>query len=538
LNRKAIMLSAALLLLMFSSLGIPCYSSQQPYRVIEVNEYGLVYVYDVLPGVGGELRIGFPRSLVRNLVNYACPEDPDPELKVEEDAFYIIVDSKAGQPIHLTTIFRDVIAWDPRREAFELDMPLHPRVRGLGKTDYPVTVKLPRDSEILEVSPGLLNQSGKEVLSGVLEGVDLSGAAFQMLKLSFTSDLLKPVDIRSATMRLKLPDRLITLDMKILNLGGPDISQLNLKLPEGSKLIDVRDALGSLSRKYDEETGGLRVFLRQPLAAGSLASLIVSFQAPGGSDAIRVSEGSSIISPYLPMNSTAWLYRIEIVLAGGEPFSWDPEPLEFRREYPGKSVLAYRFTHVDPINAGSLRIKLEYRSGFSPLQLLPYFALASTIFMACSVTAVYLTRGRGAARRVGLLDRLLDEYQLLTLSYQSAADLLSSEKIYNRSYARRTLLGIRSDVRRSVGRLGRAAEELRRAKPEVSGEAGRLEEAAKLFEEAVEKIWNEVYPYLSGSAPRRRLEAILEGRRRELREAYERLSDSLELLRRGLRRAS
>ena len=534
MNGKAVALSAALILSIILILGIPCYSSQQPHRVIEVNEYGLVYVYDVLPGVNGELKIGFPKSLVRNLVNYACPEDPNPELKVEEDAFFIIVDSKSGQPIHLTTIFRDAISWDSRRGAFELDMPLHPRVPGLGKMDYPVTVKLPRDSEILEVSPGFLNQSEKGALSGVLEGVDLSGADFQRLKLSFTSNLLKLVDIRSADMELKLPDRLVTLNMRILNLGGSSMGQLNLKLPKGSKLIDVRDSLGSLSRKYDEETGGLRVSLRQPLAARSSTTLIVSFQAPSESDLMRVSDGSLTVSPYLPINSTAWLYRIEIVLAGGEPSSWNPEPIEFKREYPDKTILAYRFTHVDPINVGSFEINLEYECGFNLFRILPYFALVSIIFMVGSVTAIRLTRGRRLAREATSFDRLLDEYQLLTMSYQSAADLLSSERIYNRAYARRTLLSIRSDVRRNVEKLRKAAEELKREKPAASEGVKRLEDAAKAFENAVEKIWNEIYPYLSGSAPKRRLGGVLEGCRKELREAYEGLSDALESLKKKL----
>ena len=534
MNGKAGALSAALVILTALALGALCYSSPQPHRIIEVNEYGLVYVYDVLPGADGELRIGFPKSLVRNLVNYACPEDPNPELKVEEDAFFIVVDSKPGQPIHLTTIFRDVIAWDSRRGAFELNMPLHPMVPGLGKMNYPVTIKLPRDSEILEVSPGFLNQSETGTLSGVLEDVDLSGADFQQLKLSFTSDLLKIVDIRSATMELKLPDRLVTLNMRILNLGGSSMGQLNLKLPKGSKLIDVRDSLGSLSRKYDEETGSLRVSLRQPLAARSSTTLIVSFQAPSESDLMQVSDGSFTVSPYLPINSTAWLYRVEIVLTGGRPSSWNPEPIEFKREYPDKTILAYRFTRVDPINVGSFEINLEYGCGFSLFHILPYFALASIILMVGSVTAMRLTRGRRPAGKAPSFDRLLDEYQLLIMSYQSAADLLSSERIYNRAYARRTLLGIRSDVRRNVEKLRKVAEELKREKPVASEEVKRLEDAAKAFENAVEKIWNEIYPYLSGSAPKRRLGGVLEGCRRELREAYEGLSDALESLKKKL----
>ena len=530
LKLKALVLAILLTLSILPIIASPSLGQKPPYRLIEVNEYGLVYVYDVLPGVGGSLSISYPKSLVKNLVNYACLEDESPELRVGNETFSIVVDSKPGQEIHLTTVFKDVVSWDPGEKIFRLVMPMYPQVSGLGETSLQLRVKLPEGSEVTEVSPGFLNRSGSGVLSGVMEKVDLSKGGFQNLEVSFRNERLRIIDVISTVMHVELPERRISISLKLRQLGGEDLRELNLKLPKGSKLIDARDPLGELPKSYDEEAGELRITLRQPLTTGSSTSITYSFQPPQKSSLIDLRDNVVRISPYLPLNSTIWLYRIELTLRGGKLYSWKPEPVEYRREYPEKLFLAYRFTHIDPINIRDVSVELGYEPGFSLFQILPYLILGAVIFTIASITAVYRLGAGKPIEEEKPVDEILDEYRSLALTYQAAMDLLGSDKIYNRAKARRILLELRSETRRRSERLRRLARELRGEKPEYSEELKLLEESARRFEEAIERVWEDVYPYLSGSMPRRRLDEILERICSDLKKAYNDLSESVEKL--------
>jgi len=518
-------------LMMILAALAPASSQQQaPHRVITVSEYGLVYVYDVLPKVGDSMKISFPKDLVKNLVNYVCLEDQDPKLEVGDEVFSITVEPEAGEQVHLLTIFKDVVSWNPVAQVFQLQIPLHPRVSDLGRTSFSVEVRLPKDAQLAEVSPGSLNQSSAGTLSGKLSNIDLSHGDFQYLSVSFSSDVLKLIDIRSASLSIVLPDRTMSLTLRILQLGGTSTSELTLRLPENLTLIEVRDPLGKLSSSY--EPGRLKVRFRQPLSGGQLTSFTVVLKASEGSQLISSGSGVSRIGLLLPMNSTAWVYEVEVILKDAEVRSWSPEPIQLRREYPEKTVLVYRFDHVDPISVNDLRLTLEYEPLFTPVKLLPYLVLASIAITIASITAVYRVKAKPIVKKPG--EALVDEGQLLTLSYQSLAELITSRRIYDRGAARRSLLEARSEVRRRVERIRKLGEEIKRDSPKLRKEVDGLVRSAESFEDAVDGLWDLVYPYLSKSMTRKRLDKVLERGYGELKKAYGRLAESLEALREQL----
>ncbi len=533
MRREKLAVLMIIVLILLSAAPVLSSAQQTPYRIITVNEYGLVYVYDVLPAVGESTEISFPKNLIKNLVNYACLEDQSPKLRVGENFFSIEVNSKAGQQLHLITIFKNVLSWNPADQTFQLEMPIHPRVLGLKTTSFSVDVKLPRDAEISELSPGFLNQSEPGVISGTLKDVDFSKDEVQHLSIKFKTDSLKLIDIRSAKLSIELPDRIISLTLRLTQLGGTSMSEARLKFPSGFSLIEVKDSVGKLSSNYEKGSGELRVFLRQPVEIRQSTSFTVVLKASEESRLISSENGVSEIGLLLPMNSTIWIYEVEVVLRGGEAKSWSPEPLELRREYPEKTILVYRFDHVDPLNVKEMRITLNYEPSFTFFQVLPYLALFSIVLVVASLTIVYKPTVKLKAKKPG--ESLMEEARLLMLSYQSLVGLIAGRKIYDRSSARRTLLEIRSEVRRRVEKLGKLGAEVRREMPKTREEVESLMKAAKGFEQAVEKTWDEVYPYLSGSMPKKRLEKILDRRGRELKSTYEKVAMSLEALRRKLR---
>ena len=518
-------------LMMFLAALAPASAQQQaPYRVITVSEYGLVYVYDVLPKISDSMEISFPRDLVKNLVNYVCLEDQNPKLEVGDKVFSIAVKPEAGEQVHLLTIFKDVVFWNPAAQSFQLQIPLHPKVSGLGRTSFSVEVRLPKDAQLAEVSPGSLNQSSAGTISGRLSNIDLSRGDFQYLSVRFSSNMLKLIDIQSARLSIILPDGTMSLTLKILQLGGTSTDELTLRLPEDLTLIEVRDPLGELSSSY--EPGRLKVRFRQPLSGGQLTSFTVVLKASEGSQLISSGSGVSRIGLLLPMNSTAWVYEVEVILKDAEVKSWSPEPIQLRREYPEKTVLVYRFDHVDPISVNDLKLTLEYEPIFTPIKLLPYLALASIAIIIASITAVYRVRAKPVVKKPG--EALVDEGQLLMLSYQNLAELITSRRIYDRGVARRSLLEARSEVRRRVERIRKLGEELKRDLPKLGKEIDGLVRSAESFEDAVDRLWDLVYPYLSKSMTRKRLDEVLGRGHEGLKKAYGRLAGSLEALREQL----
>jgi len=531
-GRLSLFAALAIMLLSLQIIAPASALEQAPRRVIEVNENGLVYVYDVLPSTGDTMKIGFPKEFLKNLVNYACREDSSPKLVIEDDFFWITVNGASSTEIHVLTIFRDLLSWSPADQTFSLRIPAHPRVEDLGRSDFSVEVRLPSDATITEISPGWLNQTKPGMLSGVIRDLDLSREDVTMVSVKFSSNSLRILDVISAKLLVEIPEGRASISLRMRLVGGSQLSEVKLRLPEGFELIGAEDALGKLSSSVGK-AGEAVVRLRQSLSQGGSDLLTITAKVGEGSNLIRLGANEILITALpMPLNTTVWTYDVEIRLRGGELRSWSPEPIELRREYPEKTILSYRFDHVDPINAGGFRIILGYEQRMSFFQVAPYLILATIGIVAFSITITYRPRGRIVEKKTS--ESLMDEASSITGIYQRLMDLISSDKIYDRGTARRILLDIRAEAREEVEKIRRIVERVASEEPKAAELARDLAKAAEDIQRAIEKTWAEVYPYLSRSLPRSRLEGALERCRGEIKQAYDVFVSRLESLRRRL----
>ncbi len=529
-SSSVIVLAAAFLIALLI-IPVQAPDQQTPYRIIELNENGLVYVYDVLPATNGIARIGFPRNLIKSLVNYACQEDPEPELMIEDNFLWIVVNGVSGREIHLLTVFRDIVSWNPSAQVFSFKIPLHPRVQGLGRTGFSIEIRLPKDAQLFEISPSFLSQISPGLVSGSLSDVDLSQEELSEVSLSFSSKELKLLDIVSAKLLVEVPERRAGISLKVRFYGGFQLSEIKLRLPENFELVGAEDGLGKLSSSV-REGGEVVVRLRQPLSNYGVDLFTVNVRLGENSELVKLGDGKISIGLPTPLNTTIWIYDVEIRLKGGELRSWSPEPLELRMEYPEKTILTYRFDHVDPLNAGRLKISLSYEPRMSLFQISSYLVLASLILLVSSMTIIYRFRGRVVEKKLG--ETLFDEAGLIAGVYQKMMDLISSERIYDRSLARKTLLELRSEVRQEAERIKKLGAELVKEELKAAEQVKDLIKAVEDLQRSVEKTWSEVYPYLSRSLPRSKLDKALEGCRRDLKKAYDSFISELEGLRRRL----
>lgn len=529
---KPPLLPALVIVLLVLQLVAPASALDQqiPHRIIEVNENGLVYIYDVLPAIGGTIRVGFPKDFVKNLVNYACKEARELKLVIEDDFFWIVIDGVSSREIHLLTIFRDIISWNSVARTYSLRIPAYPRVESLGKTDFSVEVRLPTDVSIIEISPALLNQIMPGVLSGTLHNLDLSGESISMISINFSSESLRLLDVISAKLLVEVPEGRVSISMRMKLIGGSQLNEVKMKLPEGFKLIGAEDALGKLSSRV--ENGEVVVGLRQPLTEGKSDFFTVIAKVDDDSDFIRLEDEKISIRLFMPLNTTIWTYEMEMRLRGWELRSWSLEPIKLKREYPEKTILIYRFNRVDPLNAGEFRVDVSFERRMSLFQIAPYLVLASLILLISSITIVYRSRREVVEKKLG--ERFSDEVGLITGIYQRLMGLISSDKIYDRGLARRSLLDMRAEVKRWIESIRNLGDDLIREESKATEQVKDLIRTADEFQHAVERTWNRIYPYFSKSLPKSKLNEILEECRVELKRAYESIIDRLEGLRRKL----
>jgi len=526
----------ALTLLLILPLLAPAAAQQNAFveRVLEVNPYGLVYISDTVPRTGEVTAISFPSNLVKYLVNYRSPEDPNPTLEVEEKTFSIKVRSSSGDVIHLVTIFRDVVSRTPEG-AFTFSLPLNP-ITSEKAGKFSLRVILPSDAEVDDYSPNFLKVEGEKtnVLEGISEGIDTSSETPEDLTISFRSRTLRLLDILRAELEVKYPERVADFAFKFRNGGGRDLDYLKIFIPPGSELIETRDLLGEIGNTYKAEKGELSITLRRSVRQGESETVEAVFKIPEGSGLLEGSNGALRIGLLLPMNMTIRVYEVRVIMSSVDFISSTPEPEELQRLYPERIQLSYTFDHIDPFNAGELEVKLNYKPIPSRFALMPYLwgaVLAAVVFG--SVASVYVRKRAGAAVKETekpLFD-LVSEADAISAACQRVADLISTRRILDKGYIRPRILELRSSIRRHAGRIASLAGEVAKLKPDLSERVKELADSAHSIESDVESLWIATHNYLTGSMGRSAFRRLAEQHYKRIGAAHRRLSEALEYLR-------
>ncbi len=485
-----------------------------------------------MPRTGDVTAIGFPSNLVRYLVNYRSPEDPNPTLEVGEKLFWIKVHSTSGSVVHLTTIFRDIIR-TTQEGAFTFELSLNP-VTSEKVDELSVKVILPSGSVISDSSPAFLKTGElKDKLSGASRDIDTSSETPKSLTVTFNSRNLRLLDISYAKMTIEYPTRIVDFVMKLRSSGGRALSSVKLTLPSGSGLIETKDALGEVGNDYDRDKGALTINLRRSLNRGEYETVEARFRIPESSKLIQESDGALRVYLLLPMNLTVRVYDLTVNLRAAELLSSTPEPESLQKIYPECLQLSYTFDHIDPFNAEKTYVQLDYKPLPSRFSILPY--LWGGVLAAIALGAVGSIYAR---RRAGIVSEeekplleLVSEADELSAACQRIADLISTRKILDKGYIRPRILELRSSVRRYAGRIASLAGELKKSKPELREHLESLAEASRRIESDVESLWLATHSYLTGSIGRSSFRKISGEHYKRIGESHKRLSNELEYLR-------
>jgi len=533
LRGSRLLIPALTMILMISAI-IPLTQAQvlTAKRVVEVTQYGLVYVYDEVPRTGDLTRISFPKEALANLVDYRSSEDPNPELKVDKDVFSIIVHSRSGDFVHLVTIFKNVVKWNEMNNLFMLRMSLNP-ILDEKVDEFSIIVKLPSDAKPSQINPNYIVEKEKGVLSGNVSKIDLTKRPPQTLSIDFTSDRLNLLDVTDIDAEYRLPDRFIKLRLRFRNIGGKDLSRISFKLPANCSDVRAEDDLGEVMSIYDSKIGSLDVVLRQQVKVGEYGSVNICFKLPVNNPYVESLDNRFKISPILPINVTVRRYVVKLLLKSMEFVSSDPEPAELVRVYPENIRLTYILDHVNPFNIENSTTILDCRPFFSMFGLMPYIwigAVAAVVLAA--VTCIYLRKPKPILSKVDLsMRRLIEEADSLTASYQDLTSLIASGRIVEKGYVRPRILDFRASIKRHGDKILAIASDLMKSSPELKDSMTSIRNSVKRLEQSVEELWVMIHRYLSGRIGRSAFEKRVNRHYKILKKVYGEFAEAIEELR-------
>ncbi|MEM3619822.1 MAG: hypothetical protein QXP92_04920 [Nitrososphaerota archaeon] len=528
--KKTLLLIMILVISLFSAFYCGVMGEEVVERLIEVDKYGFVYVVDKIPVKNGYIEVGFPRVYLVNLVDYYSP-DGSIELKVEDQVFWLKVTSVSpSTSIRLISIFGDL----PDRsgeETFKIRFPANPLTReNLEKVN--VKIVLPEESNITKISPKTVKVSEK---STEAYG-EISGDTTQALDIDLEFEIGKISLVKPAVtyLTLDLSTRQAEYTVKLSLRDGKTIDSFYFNLPNGSRLLEVRDYLKKLSNSYDENTGKLRVSFDRTLRIGESQTVIIRFEPPADFF-YKVSGNAMTVSSYLPFNLSVQDYRVSIVLPSMEYVSSDLEPIEIKKIYPEKTLLTFYLGIVSPLNVESKKFNVVIERVPSLFSLIPYILGISIIVLVIG-TIMYSQKTifkPSLKEYEETAKKLLEEVDGLMATCKAIGELIDAKKILDKGYVRPRILEIRNSVARYVGRIASHSVDLKKTYPDIAEKIDSLTTTSRLILEAVEYLWTQTHRYLTGSIAKPLFIKQAEEKNKEILKYLDKLVSDVESLKKA-----
>lgn len=520
-----------MILFMYTSHPNIVLGEKEAERIIEIDRYGFIYVIDTLPALGGSIEIGFPRELLRNLVDYYSP-DGRVEMNIEDEAFWFrVYSNQSSYSMKLITIFGDLLG-KSGADSFSLEFPLNPLTREDLK-QIKLRMFLPDWSNISEVYPEAIKIGGDGVTA--VGELSLDTTKVNNLQMEFNIgeiSSIRPVNIH---LKLDLSSNQAEYMVKLNLRDGRTIDGFDFILLNGSRLIETEDLLRKLSNSYDENSGRLRVYFGRVLNVGESQTVIIRFNPPENTF-YSLGEDSIIVYPHLPFNISTPDYRVNVILPSMEYISSNIEPIEVKRIYPEKTSITFTLGMLSPLTEDTKSFKIEVKRTLSLSSFIPYVLGASlTIFivgiLVYSLRPVFKPPLREYEEKAR---KLIEDVEGLIRSCNLVGDLITSRKILDKGYVRPRILEIRNDVSKYISRISSISIDLKKTVPEASDKIDILTNTSKMIEQSIEQLWMMVHKYLSGSMGRKVFDKQVEDVYKNILKNSEKMVRELEALRRSL----
>jgi len=499
-------------------------------RTITPEYGGLVYVVDKIHASESSFRFGIVEEMHDRLVALSINGADYEFIGKKTGGLYIYEVSPTSSEVTITAVYKGLIRYVGGNN-YELVINAEPFIEGqtiqanisIIATSYVSYPTAPSGWTINE--RGLIKS--KVTVSGSEPG--------EPIAVRFTSSDLALIHVESLDVSYRLSDSSVSITMKIENLGGNLLRQLDLKIPVGVEVKDVRDSIGKLIYSWNSDRRILTIKLEQSrYALQNLWKYSFTIIAKGTSDQVmHMTDDEARILVFTPINASIGSLQVSVILPAGQEADLAKVRLaEYRHDSAGAAIATIDSVGINIYSPSYVAIPIVKSQSFA--HVAQWLIGGSFIVLTISAVTVQAMRIRlQRAKRLSEKDaqiifkatqELLKVKSVLIEIEDSLAPTAIKAKpqlIMDKMHViRRTA----DSIIESLGKLEEKPTELQRVVKEINY-------AVSASNEALRVILRNYADYQKGELSLSSYKKIYDSFKKELRDALDRLSSIEEALR-------
>jgi len=526
------MLIAVLVLLLLFSMSITAKAEgvTAVERTITPEYGGLVYVIDKIHVSESSFRYGIVEEMHDRLVAFSVDGGDYKLIGKKTGGLYIYEIYPRSRLVTVKAIYRGLIS-EAGGNNYELVINAEPFIEGHA---VQASIFLPTTSYVrYPVAPSgwTLTERGLEK-----RNVTISGSSpGEPIVVRFTSGGLALIQVESLDMSYRLSESSLVIGMKIANTAGNPLRQLDLRMPEGIEVKEVRDTLGKLIYSWSSKDRVLTINLEQSRYAlqNSWKYSFTIIAKCTSTQCINTSDETARILVFTPINASISSLSVSLILPEGYEADLSKARLvEYRHDPAGAAIAT--------IDTSGINI---YDPSYFTIPIVKSPSLASTAqwligggFIVLIIGTVVMQIMRGKALRPKIISEkdaqiifkaiqelqkakstLLEIEESLAPTAAKAKPQLMTDKMH---VVRRTA----DSIIESLGKIEEKPAELQRIVKEIN-------QAVSTFSEALRVILRNYADFQRGELTMPSYKKIYDSFRKDLRYAYDMLSNIEEDLR-------
>lgn len=528
---RRVLIAVLVLLLLFSmSITAKAEGITAVERTIIPEYGGLVYVIDKIHVSESSFRYGIVEEMHDGLVAFSVDGGDYRLIGKKTGGLYVYEIYPRSVLVTVKAIYRGLI-----REAggnnYELVINVEPFIEG---QTIQASIFLPTTSYVrypAAPSGWTLTERGLEKRNVTVSG---SGPG-EPIVVRFTSGGLALIQVVSLDMSYRLSESSLVIGMKIANLAGNPLRQLDLRMPEGVEVKEVRDTLGKLIYSWSSKDRVLTINLEQSRYAlqNSWKYSFTIMAKCVSARCINTSDDAARILVFTPINASISSLAVSLILPEGYEADLSKARLvEYRHDPAGAAIATIDTSGID-----------IYDPSYFTLPIVKSPSLASTAqwligggLIVLFISAVVMQILRSKAPRPKIIGEkdaqiifkaiqelqkakstLLEVEEGLAPTAAKAKPQLMTDKMH---VVRRTA----DSIIESLGKIEEKPAELQRIVKEIN-------QAVSTFSEALRVILRNYADFQRGELTMPSYKKIYDSFRKDLRYAYNMLTNIEEDLR-------
>ncbi len=362
-------------------------------RKISVSEGGLLYVWDLMSGLGpgAEIRLGIPDRLHQYLEDIWAEGGVIADLGPGEGGETRLYRVEAvSDAVVVRHVYAGAVS-APSPGTYSISAPSTPILEGV---EYSASVEiiLPEDARVDRPPQGYTLNETKLILTGYTS----DQRPQRTVSFSFSSNKIALIKAERAEILYDEEAQMVTAWFRIRSIDARNLQSLSLRFPEGLRVVEAGDNTGKIDSRQSGETVTVNFYpQRYELISGWRYQFYVKALLVEGQEVLSRAGDTLYVRILNPLNATVDELTVKIALPRRGDVK-DPESFrEVYRDDSGKLIVSLSVPRSSLYRGSTQAVTLE-ASGL-PIRL-PQILLAA-IMVAAVFGAVTYVRARPAGSK-------------------------------------------------------------------------------------------------------------------------------------------